>query len=468
MLSKLGWMLAVLFALFMPGVVHAFPAGAAKPAAATQTKMTTDSNNKTTKQSVSNASCATPTFTFSKLIERTDPPGASGDPRLHVVLNVKAGYEGKMNVTIWHGPTAPPPGDCTDEDKCIVGAVRLFPLNSNQAQDCKPDDDTPECGNMSVSKDGKDNALVFDQSLLLTNVLRHSKVLIHYATIKDENNTGCSDKIEGYAVASLEDRHSFEIDAGSVFVYQKKSSSTSSSSGGNFKGQPEAAFVETDRWTRNITSYTDIRYSYVGAVGSSTNMANSMPQQRRAPGASKANSSSSSSSSSNPFQSGAGTLRTNLYFSFFGSEFKERLANISWIAGGGFTTVPDSASVHSPTRAFTGIRVDIGDLNTAQDAAHFAGSSGYFQVGYAYDNFWAFDKAPSSIAGAPGIPGQRHRIIIEGQVRIPNSTLSVSPRFFVDLPASGSGDSDIRISALAAIDATKLGSWFSSVTGSKQ
>ncbi|HEY6322625.1 MAG TPA: hypothetical protein VJA16_13805 [Thermoanaerobaculia bacterium] len=418
---------------------------------------------------MSAASCATPTFTFSKLIERPDPADTKGAGLLHVVLNVKADYEGTMNVTIWQGPTAPPAGACANVEKCFPGAVRLFPLDPTQVKACQPDNDQPECGTkMSVGKNGKDNSIVFSKDFYLKNVLRHPKVLIHYATDPDPDNTGCSKGIDGYAVASLADLHSFEIDAGSVFVYQKKSSSSSgTSTGGNFKGQPEAAFVETDRWARDVTSYTDIRYSYVGAVASSTNMANGMPpQQSRAPGASKANSSSSSSSSSNPFQSGAGTLRTNVYFALFGSEFKERPANISWIAGGGITTIPDSSSVHSPTRGFTGIRVDIGDLNTAQDAAHFGGSSGYFQVGYAYDNFWAFDKAPSSVAGAPGIPGQRHRIFIEGQVRFPNSTLSISPRFFVDLPASGSGDSDIRISALATIDATKLGSWFSSVTGS--
>ncbi len=440
-----GLLVALVVTLMAPFMVQSMPLPSASSPTAMSTPTGTSDNSKAAK-----AACASlPAFTFGKLVERVEPGAPDGKARLHVVLNIKSTYTGKIQVALWRGFAAvPSPAQCGDKDLLTAtscnGAVRM----------------TAATEEFESSSDGKDNQVIFRREIALKDIFNQTKVLVYYKTETDSNATGCSN-VTGSALASVADLHTFEIDAGALWVVQKAAATTSDPNPGiNFKSQFEAAYTESDIWGRDIKSYTDVRYSYIGAVSGSGGGGNN-PQSAPAKVGND-----STSTTPNPFQSGGGILRANLYFSLWAPQFKERSATISPIIGAGFTTVPDDSNVRAPLRGFVGLRFDIPDLNTSKDAAHFGGSSGYLQVGYAYDNFWAYDKTPSIVAGMPGAPGQRNRIFIEGQIKLPNAAISAAPRIFVDLPASTAGHTDLRISALAAIDATQLGSWFGLKSGS--
>lgn len=122
----------------------------------------------------------------------------------------------------------------------------------------------------------------------------------------------------------------------------------------------------------------------------------------------------------------------------------------SFIAPEGTATSDGATKPELRGRLFAGLRLQVLGYNAGKPAESFGDTRGYFEAGYARDQFWrGLDMA---------------RLYLEGQIEIPgvvNKNVRLLARIAVDRPwGSGSGPSEVRISALASIKPAVLSAFF--------
>jgi hypothetical protein len=263
----------------------------------------------------------------------------------------------------------------------------------------------------------------------------------------------------GFTQPILE-RHMLSIDAGSVLALDNE---------GKWTTQPEIAIAAKSRWRSWLTGYVDLRYSYVAAIDE-TEPGEDGDDDDDNPPATKAdagNDATGSDENPNPFESGGGVLRGNLYLAVQ----PNGKPAFSLPVGVGFSTRSDPDNVKAPVRYFAGVRWDVRAYNVQQGADALGNTTGFVQVGFAHDDFWEWtETVPSATAGVEPTKvhmDERERWFVEAQLKLPNNSGSVafSPRVFADIPTSGDGPADIRVSILAKISLDKFTGLFPTRAG---
>jgi hypothetical protein len=262
-------------------------------------------------------------------------------------------------------------------------------------------------------------------------------------------------------------RHTARFDAGAVNTLNAD---------GSWQSKPEVSASFKSIWSDWFTGGTDVRYSNYGeikkkdaAVTGKTTGTVSTTTDNNGQATTTTNSTtvtppkSGATQLKNPFESGGGTFQVNLYgyatpFSKFPS-----WAFIRPIVGFGWTSVPsqnDGASTDGKPLYYGGLRFDVDEFGSTIGNGWLSRSNGFVQAGILYNSVW--EKAlPTKYT--------TDRYFIEGELNVISITdaNSLRLRLYVDTPREGNDPSDIRISALWAIDPIKLG-WFFHPAGSTQ
>ncbi|MFI5119087.1 MAG: hypothetical protein ACHQM4_01660 [Thermoanaerobaculia bacterium] len=248
------------------------------------------------------------------------------------------------------------------------------------------------------------------------------RIQVHY---ESKETDPCTARKEGISppIVALE-KHHLSIDLGVVFGLNGD---------GSFASHAEFAINATSFWKRWTTGVIDLRYSALAAVQKGED-----------------------TSTFNPFTSGGGTFEASAIGLFhpWGDE-----ASIPWLmplVGVGVRTVPGGkdADVAGRGRLFVGARVQVLGYNQGTPADSLANTRGYFQIGLARDRFWLQECG----AGSPDTCkafDERNRWFAEGQLEIPGiggKYVRILARAKLDIPVSNNGPSELRISALSAID----------------
>lgn len=325
---------------------------------------------------------------------------------------------------------ADPPGD-------FDVVVRELPGTSNRCER-KFTPDHP----VHATTDGAATAIDLTGFKLLST---GGRIQVHY-TARDEK--ACKARKEGDSppIIALE-KHHLSIDVGVAFGLNGD---------GSFASHSELALNATSIWTHWTMGVIDLRYSALAAVqqGSDTSK-----QQ------------ATDTSKFNPFTSGGGTFEANAaeFFNLKGDE-----ARIPWLlvfGGVGVRTVPggQGADVVGRGRLLVGVRVQVLGYNQGTPADSFANTRGYFQIGYARDRFWLQECG----TGAPAtcVPfDERNRWFAEGQIEIPGiggKYVRILARAKLDVPVSNNGPSELRISALSAVNPEFFRGMFGGVGAAK-
>ena len=259
-------------------------------------------------------------------------------------------------------------------------------------------------------------------------------------------------------------RHTLSLDAGPVFSLEND---------GSFENGLELAITSTSRWTKRWTGYSDLRFSRIGAIDDSETTDPTPPgnDDGMPTGADDTPTTPAAEDEDvfNPFAEGGNVVSFNAWMglNLVGGPKTRLTSPISLIFGGGFTTRPgEAADLEARTRLFAGLRFQIARYGT-EASQDLAGSSGYLQFGIAQDELWKFTEL-RDLDGDPltdAVPvsfDEKDRWFIETQVTIPNISLGsdesgrLKVRLYADLPQSGDGPSDVRISALFQYDITRL------------
>lgn len=309
--------------------------------------------------------------------------------------------------------------------------------------------------NVKATKEGAQRNLRFDGEEGRRKVNRiyaqNGWVVIEY-----KSGTPCDTpcEMDGMIVTPIVERHKLSIDAGTVLVEEKN---------GSWKAQPEFAVATESRWWDYLTGYVDLRYSHIAASDDDPN------EDDNGDGDDDDNGDGDDDGSMevrNPFESGGGSLRGNLYMAVH----PFRTPTFGLIGGGGFSTTPDSEELRAELRFFGGFRFEAFAYNVRKSPDFFGSTSGFIQFGYAWDELWEWDEGIAAPAGSTEPPTIRHRdererIFLEGQLRLPDNggAVTFSPRIYADFPVSGEGPSDVRISILAKVKLENLLGIFSGV-----
>ena len=153
-----------------------------------------------------------------------------------------------------------------------------------------------------------------------------------------------------------------------------------------------------------------------------------------------------------PFDAGGGIFRFNAT-----GAYRLRNSNDLKVVGGvGFTTQPDQSlsATNARGRYYLGIRVDNAKLGARREA--------FLVIGMSKDRLWKFNETVD-INGVATIVARDEsaRYVVEGRMTIPgifgeNRNVWLSGRVFADLPRSGDGPSDIRVSLHVSSDLNRL------------
>ena len=263
-------------------------------------------------------------------------------------------------------------------------------------------------------------------------------VLITYERKPDDS---CKTRLVGALIQPIVERHIIGIDAGRVLALKED---------GTWKSDLELALTAKSRWRRWLTGYVDLRYTYIAAAVQPADDSGDGKDDSNSAGAPKAEG-DDGDATPNPFDSGGGTLRSNLYLAF------HPLRTQSWSlpVGVGFTTRGVGSNVKTPTRVFAGVRIDVRAYNLLEKDEGFGKAPGFVQFGYARDKFWVWDETVAAAGNEPATtihhddPG---RWFVEAQFSLPAvGQLYFSPRVYADIPTNGNGKSDVRVSLLARL-----------------
>jgi hypothetical protein len=153
-----------------------------------------------------------------------------------------------------------------------------------------------------------------------------------------------------------------------------------------------------------------------------------------------------------PFASGGGIFR----FNASGAYQLRNAQDLRVVGGIGFTTQPDKSLSASSAkgRYYVGLRIDNPKLGAGREA--------FLMIGMAKDKLWQFNETVD-VAGIPTVVfrDESERYVIEGRLTIPGvfgegRNVWLSGRVFADLPRSGDGPSDIRVSLHVSSDIDRL------------
>lgn len=289
-------------------------------------------------------------------------------------------------------------------------------------------------------------------------------VVVEWTLPEDETRATCDDLKQGESdpIVALR-RHTLAFDAGPVFSLEND---------GSFETGTEVAVSSVSRWTGSITAYSDLRFSQIGAIDEKEStdemMADAADEGMEMEPAMEE---MAADDFINPFEEGGNVVSFNAWAGFHPwTRNHTRLTHpVSLILGGGFTTQPgESSQLDAKTRLFGGIRFQIARYS-AEASSDLTGSSGYLQVGAARDELWKFtelqdlDGDMTTTADVMEVAfDERDRWFVETQITIPNISLGgdnsgrLKLRLYADLPRSGDGPSDVRISALFEYDLSQL------------
>jgi len=155
----------------------------------------------------------------------------------------------------------------------------------------------------------------------------------------------------------------------------------------------------------------------------------------------------------NPFTAGGGFLR-------FGASLdpiytkNNNTEGLGIRIGTGFSTLPSEteSDVTATGRIFSGI---VFKANYGQDEAGRNGRGEIF-LGFAHDEFWKYTETSNGDTNTSKRVDETSRVIVDGRLDLPGVFSSENVRLhanmFADLPTSGDGPSDIRISLLVTVD----------------
>jgi hypothetical protein len=159
--------------------------------------------------------------------------------------------------------------------------------------------------------------------------------------------------------------------------------------------------------------------------------------------------------STNPFAAGGGFFRLNTGLDTYFSG-GDAISGLGLRLGGGFSTQPSEAGDDVDTRA-RGYAGMVFRANYGQDDRGRQGKGEVF-IGYAKDKFWKYETVIDDTTMPPTtmLVNETDRFVVEARMDVPqvfaSEDVRLHARIFADLPASGDGPSDIRISLLLTVN----------------
>lgn len=235
------------------------------------------------------------------------------------------------------------------------------------------------------------------------------------------------EQVEGVVVL---EQHHLSIDIGPVFVMKND---------GTFETDGELSLNASSRWSEMWGASVDLRLSSLN-----------LPQSSAQPAAG-GSSSPVALSSSNVFE---GTARAI----FYPGGAPWNVPNFALVLGAGTRSRLNAESRgRDPlleANLLAGVRLQVPGYNVSTPADSLADTRGFIEVGYTRDRYWK-DAAFQS--------DQRNRFYAEGQLEIPGlggKNLRVLMRVRGSKPMQFDGPSDLRVSALAAINPAIFGTIF--------
>lgn len=243
----------------------------------------------------------------------------------------------------------------------------------------------------------------------------------------------CGTSAAGYTVASRTDMD-FRLDAGTVFLFNGDSTVST-------KVETAAGFLLQTNPRDEFDA--DIRYSALPAVtdGSSNSQSTT----------------AATDTSASKFDNASGSLDVSLgYFrSVFGpaSIFVPR-------AGVGFRTLVGRSDVHGFTRASPratiGARLWLPPNPSSSLDSLYNLHRGYFEIGYSRDGFWTDVPDPSNPMKSANQYNRIYAILEYTLAGSQMGSTAILVRGYLNTPAQLHGATEIRLSALAAVDPAKI------------
>ncbi|MCH7666002.1 MAG: hypothetical protein IH936_08750 [Acidobacteria bacterium] len=273
----------------------------------------------------------------------------------------------------------------------------------------------------------------------------------------NSNSNVCLERRQGQRQVVVFEKQILKLDAGSVFSRNKDD---------GFDSSLELAINATSRWTSWLTGVVDLRLSEISAIDEaeqsmdSTSGMDPMDEME-------------ATKIFNPFAEGGSIVRGDFY-AIIHPRAKNKIGSLypppfGFLLGSGFSTFSGgSDSVEAKQRYFYGLRLQVLGYNRKKAPEGFGGTTGYVQFGLARDDLWRFeelvDTDSNPVTDAVVVMrDERDRIFFEAALEFPklgSDAARMAVRLFADLPESGNGPADIRVSILAAIDLKAIGKTF--------
>ena len=194
--------------------------------------------------------------------------------------------------------------------------------------------------------------------------------------------------------------------------------------------------VTWKRSNKKVTGSVDLTYSEIGEIAESEN---------------------GTTDPVNPFSAGGGFLRFSGSIDPYYTK-NNNTEGLGFRIGVGFSTQPSEPDGDVSTKE----RIVLGVLFKANYGLDEAGRNGRGEIfiGYAYDRFWKYEETLNSSETTTVNVNEVNRILVDGRLDLPgvfkSEEVRLHARLFADLPSSGLGPSDIRISILLTVDIGSL------------
>jgi len=268
----------------------------------------------------------------------------------------------------------------------------------------------------------------------LNLALSEGYVVVRYKALQP----GCKDWNEGTEVVSVLERNGLSLDAGVLFGL---------SVSGALKGHPEVTLnAQNDHW-QLFTSFVEFRYTSIAAL-ESLKIADTGKIQNFF----------------SPFTSGGGVFNADIGFLIHPWDEPYQWNIFSIVAGGGFRTFTQSgfSNVFDRPRGFAGLHFNIPAFNRHNLNDMLGHPSGYFELGWSYDEFWKTDSAGQHKFYEP------RRIFFEGELNIAGQSSNAIPLHLYiegDLPTEHfvGGLMELNFGITAGIDPKKVSDFLTGI-----
>lgn len=234
---------------------------------------------------------------------------------------------------------------------------------------------------------------------------------------------------------------------------------------GSWDTNLEASLTTISQWRTWFQSGLQMRYSAVGAISEVEPMDDAMNGDMSGEGEGEGDDSETSAPDPqefNPFDEGEGVFEADLWLTF--SPFAQA-RRVGFVAGAGVTTVPadGNSALESRTRGYYGLAIDVAAFNLGRAGDGLQGARSFLHLAWAEDELFenVLLKAASDDGSEKAVYGdESERYLLKGELELPqvgNDYFRLLMRGVVNVPRSGDGPSDIRVSALISTDPRK---WF--------